>query len=112
MQEINFHNKTFQLLDNSANGKVDDQTVFKYQQQGDLVTADYHGGTVIYGKIIARLDGSTLQMLYHCYTVDKELKAGKATAKISLTTAGKIKLSLDWQWLDNQGSGSSTYIEI
>ena len=50
---VNFNNKTFLLVENSANGKVDFQTIFKYQQQGNLVTANYFGGNIQYGKIIA-----------------------------------------------------------
>jgi len=111
MKTINFNNKTFHLVDNSDNGKVNADTIFKYQQEGDLVTADYYGGSVIYGKIIAELQGDELHMLYNCYTSDKELKAGKAIAAISITKEGKIKLDLNWQWLESDKRGTSTYIE-
>ena len=52
-------------------------------------------------------------MLYQCLTVDNELKAGKALAKIRLTENGKIKLTLDWEWLDEENAkGRSEYLEI
>ena len=81
MDNYNFNNKTFVLLENSENGKVNSDTVFKYKQEGNIVTADYSGGTVIYGKIIAVLKGDVLDMLYQCVTTDNELKAGKAIAE-------------------------------
>lgn len=112
MSRINFNNKTFKLLANSNNGKVDSETIFKYRQEGDLVTADYQGGAIIYGKIIAQLQQDKLQMLYNCYTTDKELKSGKAIAHISITSTGKIKLVLNWEWIENHKTGTSTYIEI
>lgn len=112
MTKVNFNNKRFKLLDNSVNGKVDAQTIFEYQQEGNLVTADYKGGSVIYGKIIAQHCGDTLKMLYQCYTKEKELKAGKATATIIMTEENQIKLELNWQWLESNQEGSSTYIEI
>lgn len=52
-------------------------------------------------------------MLYQCLTTENELKAGKAIAKISTTKNGKLKLSLQWQWLNEVGDkGVSEYIEL
>ncbi|MEP7196094.1 MAG: hypothetical protein ABI851_06200 [Saprospiraceae bacterium] len=112
MNEINFNNKTFSLVENSENGKVNNETIFEYKQIGEIVTADYHGGTIQYGKIIAILKGSQLNMLYQCITTGNELKAGKAIADISLTENKKIKLKLNWEWLNNkEEKGVSEYIE-
>ena len=112
MSEINFNNKTFSLIENSENGKVNSETIFKYKQEGNLVTADYCGGTIRYGKIIAELKGNTLKMLYQCLTTDNELKAGKADAEISLTENNKIKLKLNWEWLgEKKDKGVSEYLE-
>ncbi|OEJ99224.1 hypothetical protein A8C32_08625 [Flavivirga aquatica] len=112
MSEFNFNNKTFSLIENSENGKVDSETIFKYKQEGHLVTADYYGGTIKYGKIIAHLSNNTLNMLYQCITTENELKAGKAIAQISLTKDNKMKLKLNWEWLgEKHESGISEYIE-
>lgn len=108
----NFNNKRFQLLENSENGETSPETTFYYKQDKNIVTADYRGGTILYGKIIAILENDLLNMLYQCVTTNKELKAGKAVAKISKIN-GKIKLSLNWEWLDSSASkGQSEYIEI
>lgn len=113
MSKFNFKNKKFALIQNSDNGQVNTETVFNYNQDGNLVTADYFGGTIKYGKIIAELKDNELNMLYQCLTTDNELKAGKALAQISLTENDKIKLSLDWEWLTNRSEkGNSEYIEI
>ncbi len=111
---MNFNNKTFSLLENSENGKVNSDTIFAFKQEGDLVTADYYGGSIQYGKIIAKLRAKDQQMdmLYQCLTVDGELKAGKALGHISLNDEGKIQLKLDWEWLgDKKDQGTSEYIE-
>jgi hypothetical protein len=111
--KFNFNNKRFALLENSENGQVSLETIFEYQQDNNLVTADYYGGSIKYGKIIADLQDDELYMLYQCLTTDKQLKAGKAKAKISLTKSGKIKLSLNWEWLTNGNEkGNSEYLEI
>ncbi len=112
MENISFNNKTFSLIENSQNGKTNSDTIFKYQQEGNLVTAEYFGGNIKYGKIIANLKDNKLQMLYQCLTTDNELKAGKAIANISLNENGKIKLTLNWEWLDGKKEkGTSEYIE-
>lgn len=113
MKHFDFNNKKFALVQNSDNGKVNTETIFEYKQDGNLVTADYVGGTITYGKIIADLQEDKLNMLYQCLTTGNELKAGKAIAQISLTENGKIKLKLDWEWLTNENNkGTSEYIEI
>ena len=113
MEPVNFNNRKFALIDNSSNGEVNTDTIFNYQQEGDLVTADYKGGSIEYGKIIGRLENDQLHMLYHCMTTDKVLKAGKAIADISYTYNGRIILTLDWEWLTEHGvSGTSSYMEM
>lgn len=111
--DINLHGKTFVLVENTENGKVNQETRFDYQQEGDLVTADYYGGTIKYGKIIAKRTAQQLDMRYQCLTTDGELKAGKAIAQIELDKHGKIRLKLNWQWLDKADeSGISEYVEL
>jgi hypothetical protein len=112
MSAFNFNNKTFYLLENSESGKVNVDTIFKYQQKENVVTADYSGGTIKYGKIIATLDNDILNMIYQCVTSENELKAGKAIAKVSFTKEHKIHLKLNWQWLNGKKEkGISEYLE-
>jgi len=112
MKDFNFNNKNFSLISNSEEGKVNADTIFEYKQNGNLITADYYGGTIQYGKIIGTLKENHINMLYQCLTTKNELKAGKAIAEISLTVDEKIKLKLFWEWLDGKGEkGVSEYLE-
>ena len=87
--------------------------MFFYKQKRDLVTTDYHGGTVQYGKIIALLKNDKLEMLYQCVTDEGQLKAVKALATVSFTESQKIRLKLNWEWITGEISrGNSEYIEI
>ena len=107
----NFDGKKFKLLANTENGKTTSETVFYYKQEGAIVTADYNGGTIRYGKIIGVLENDLLNMLYQCVTSEGELKAGKALARVS-SENGRLRLSLDWEWLNgDQSHGKSEYIE-
>ena len=111
MGGFNFNNKTFTLIENSQLGKANTKTKFEYKQDGDVVTEDYYGGLIKYGKMIAHLKADKLHMLYQCITTNNELKAGKAIANISLTQNNKIKLKLNWEWLEGDEKGVSEYIE-
>ncbi len=112
MDKIDFNNKTFSLVDNSEEGKASSDTIFNYHQEGNLVTADYYGGEIRYGKIIAQLRNEKLHMLYQCLTLDDELKAGKAIAEISFDQNHKMRLRLNWEWLENiPEKGTSEYLE-
>ena len=114
MKNINFHGKTFALLANSENGEVSTETLFLYKQDGELVTADYSGGTIRHGKLIAKQnENGDLEMVYNCLINDGELKSGKAHAKVSINSNEKVQLDLDWEWLDgDRTTGTSTYIEL
>lgn len=112
MSLVNFNNKTFSLVENSKNGTVTSKTIFKFKQDDNLVTADYSGGGIRYGKIVSKYENKMLHMLYQCLTEEGELKAGKAIAQISLNEKSKIRLELDWEWMgDTKQKGSSEYIE-
>ncbi|GAA3509901.1 hypothetical protein GCM10022393_23580 [Aquimarina addita] len=112
MISIDFNNKKFVLVENSEKGEVNSDTIFEYKQDGDLITAEYHGGTIRYGKIIAILKDKQLHMHYQCVTNSNELKAGKAMAAITLNPDNKIRLTLHWEWLDGSNEkGISEYIE-
>lgn len=113
MKNLNFNNKKFSLVQNSKTGKVSSETIFFFKQEKDLVTADYHGGQIRYGKIIALLQKEKLVLLYQCVTNGGLLKAGKAVAKVSYTKNQKIRLKMNWEWITGEISkGESEYIEI
>jgi len=79
----------------------------------NLILTVFGLASIKYGKIIALLNKDKLDMLYQCLTTDNQLKAGKAIANITVTENQKIKLSLDWEWLNgNKTSGKSEYIEL
>jgi hypothetical protein len=113
MKTYDLNNKRFVLVKNSENGLVNSETIFEYKQEGNLVTADYYGGMIRYGKIIARLENDQLQMSYQFMTIHDEVKAGKAISTLSKTENSKIKMKLNWQWLtEGQEQGVSEYNEI
>lgn len=110
-QQANLAGKTFILLQNSVHGSAISNTIERWKKEGEVLTAEYIGGAIVYGRIVGLQDGMKLNLLYHCLTVDNELKAGKARADISFAPGDKMRLDLDWEWLDTREKGHSIYIE-
>jgi hypothetical protein len=49
---MNYHNLIFRAVANSDNGEVTSQTTFHYRQEGQILTADYGGGSILEGMLI------------------------------------------------------------
>ena len=110
--EINFEGKTFLLVQNSNEGSSTIDTIFEYEQDGDLITAEYKGGSIKFGNIIGKVINQQLHLVYQCLTNDDELKSGQAIADISFTPDGNMQLQMNWQWLvPGKEEGTSQYIE-
>jgi hypothetical protein len=63
---MNYNNKTFRPVANTKNGETSSDTLFKYTQKDNIVTAKYSGGEILQGHLIGlvALDGS-IDMCYH-----------------------------------------------
>ncbi len=113
METIDLNNTCFALVENSAAGTVNKDTLFHYKQDGDLVSADYSGGTIRHGTITAKRDGDALEMLYQCTTTEGQLRAGRAEALIGRNADGRVTLQLEWEWLTDPGlKGRSSYVQV
>lgn len=111
---INLNKKTFKALSNSDNGEVDDNTVFYYSQEDNIISAEYRGGEIIKGNLIGKqLQDGRFDFVYHHINSDGDLKIGKCLSSATLVENAKIKLLEEWQWLSGDlSSGKSELIEI
>ena len=110
---INYDGRTFRSIENTDNGEVSGETVFHYHQKGDLVWAEYSGGSIVEGHLIASvLEDGRLEMRYHHLNMDGDLMAGKCLSTPTLREDGKIELAEKWQWFTGDRSkGASTVVE-
>ena len=111
---INYHNKIFRSITNSDNGQVTGDTEFHYQQSGDIVTAEYSGGQIVRGSLIAKiLPDYSLDMRYQHIDVDGYLQTGICQSKPEILENGKIRLHETWQWTSgDRSSGESVIQEV
>lgn len=103
--------KIFRSVTTTDNGEVGEDTIFHYHQSGNIVSADYSGGAIVVGHLIANvLANGQLDMRYHHINRDGEIMIGKCLSTPGLTDNGKLKFKEHWQWLS--GDMSSGYSEI
>lgn len=55
MTKINYDGREFASVQNSVSGEVSAKTVFHYHQKEDLVWAEYEGGEIVFGNLIAKV---------------------------------------------------------
>jgi hypothetical protein len=110
---MNLAGKTFRAIANSSNGTLNTDTTMTFVSEDESgILGFYAGGTIRSGQVVARrIDESTVEMLYHCVTVARELKAGRALARFTQTSDETLSMHLDWQWLTgDQSAGVSEWI--
>lgn len=105
--------KRFRSLSNTENGEVGAETVFHYHQQDSVVWAEYEGGEIVKGHLVAKvLPNGQLDMSYHHINRGGEIMIGKCLSTPEFTSNGKLKFKEEWQWLNgDKSSGSSEIIE-
>ncbi len=106
-------NKTFRIVLNEGPGaEVTGETTFHFRQQGAIVHADYWGGGVQFGKLLAVLEGQTLRQSYIQVNREGQFNAGHSQVQVELTEAGKIRLLDSWEWESQEGRGQAIIEEV
>ena len=109
---IHYDQKVFRSSSNTDNGDVDTETLFYYHQQGDIVWAEYAGGSVVRGSLIAKADSrGVLDMRYHHLNRNGELMTGVCRSVPELLPDGRIRLHESWQWTSGDGSSGQSVVE-
>ena len=109
---INYLNRRFVPVRNSANGVLSPEVVFHYQQTGRIVTCRYSGGRIVSGQFIALVDAEgRLDMRYHQVNDRDKLKTGVCRSTPELLPDGRIRLHEAWRWTSGDGSSGSSVLE-
>ena len=109
---LNYNNKIFRPVVNAANGEVSNDTVFYYKQVDNIVTADYSGGGIRLGHLIALVDtDGCLDMRYHQVNIRGELQTGTCRSVPEVLSDGRLRLHESWQWTSGDGSSGESVVE-
>lgn len=112
MKNINYNGKRFKSIQTSGNGEVNEETIFTCYQQGNMVWADYSGGEIIKGHLIAKVDeAGNLDMRYHHMNKNGEVMTGICKSRPEVLENGKIRLHEEWEWTCKDRSKGQSIIE-
>ncbi len=111
---FNYHNKFFRSSSSSSNAETSSDTIFKYEQRGNIISSSYSGGSVLKGHLIGLVsDDGKIEMRYHQVNTKGELRTGICRSTPELLESGKIRLHEEWEWTsEGGGSGTSTLDEM
>ncbi len=109
--EFSVDGRFFTAVENSESGEVSDMTVFGYHQKGNVIWAEYSGGSVVKGYLIGTMDEKhNLHFNYQHINVDGELKSGSCDSTPKMEN-GKLRFYEKWKWTMGE-EGTSVIEEI
>jgi hypothetical protein len=111
---INYNNRRFKPVSNSANGEVSNDMIFHYQQTDNILTCTYEGQHIASGQLIGLVDDKgCINMSYQQINAKGELMTGVCRSTPELMDNGKIRLHEQWQWTSgDQSKGESVLEEV
>lgn len=112
MTKFNYDKRVFKSVSNSETGEVSAETRFYYRQEKTHVWAEYSGGEIVRGFLLAKVatDGS-LDMRYQHLNKNGELMTGKCLSTPEILASGKIRLYEKWQWTCGDFSAGESIVE-
>lgn len=111
---LDYHNRKFAGVTNTANGQVSGDTIFHYQQHGHLLTGSYQGGAIRQGQLMGIVhEDMSLEFVYHHLDIQGTLRSGHCVSVPEILPDGRIRLHERWVWdYGGEGEGQSIVEEI
>ncbi len=104
--------KLFRSVTSTSNGEVSGDTLFHYHQQDNLVWAEYSGGSILKGFLLATVQpDNSLDMRYQHVNTRGELMTGICQSIPEWLADGRIRLHEQWQWTSGNCSMGRSVIE-
>ncbi|MEM9599846.1 MAG: n-acetylglutamate synthase [Pseudomonadota bacterium] len=103
---IDYTGRLFRAVSPSDAGDVTSDTLFRYDQRGNVLMGTYSGGDIEFGSLLGKIrpDGA-LTFLYQHVTKSGLLRSGRCDSRPEILPNGKIRLHEDWQWTSGLGAG-------
>jgi len=109
---MNYNNKIFRPIQSSENAETTEETVFKYKQDGQILTSEYSGGHIQKGHLLGLVDKKgNIEMRYHQINKKGELMTGVCFSKPEIMQNGKVRLNEKWEWTSGDKSQGKSILE-
>lgn len=110
---INFNDILMNVPETDADGVVNSETIFKFSQTNNTVTAEYSGGKIEKGFLIGSLNDDELNFSYCQKQMDGKLDYGESKCEILKDDSGKLILIEYFEWKSRPGiKGKNVFREM
>ena len=111
--KYNFNNKKLRItLIEGPYNEVNEETIFHFHQENNMIWAEYSGGKVKRGRLIGLINGNKLNHHYIQVNSKDELNSGEGSSIIQVNDDGKLQIVEEWEWKSQEGKGKSVMTEI
>ena len=109
---FNYDGRIFRSVTNSTGGDVSALTVFHYHESANVVWAEYEGGKVVKGMLLATKAASgELDARYQHINVTGKLMTGICHSVPKQLPDGRYRLRESWQWTCGDCSTGESVVE-
>lgn len=109
--DLNYEDKKFVTTMNSENGDLDDNTLFHYHQNENVIWATYSGGKILKGNLVGTISPEgELDFYYQHINEANELRKGKCHSVPHILENGKIELHEEWELLSGEKAKGTSIV--
>lgn len=103
MNNVNFDQLKMNVVETASNGAVNEQTIFHFQQNGNIVTAKYSGGGVNRGFLAGKVENNLLGFKYAQQHADGNIYGGKSKCEMIFKSGQITELIENFKWEAGKG---------
>lgn len=111
-QPFEFDGKTMNAPVTAPNGVINAETIFQFEQEGELITAEYAGGGVKMGYLIGKMVGGKFEFQYTQMDQSGRLDGGHSLCDLEQTEDGRIRIIEHFEWSTQEGKGTNVIEEL
>ena len=109
---LNLNRRRMHVVSTDQNGEVNIDTIFEFEQNGNIVSARYAGGKIRIGYLVGKINENNLEFRYAQANIHDHLDGGQSNCEIKMADNGKLQLIEHFQWSSREGSGTNVYEEL
>ena len=109
---INLDGMIMNAVETDENGVIGVDTIFKFKQRGESVSAEYAGGKIRQGYLVGINSGPTLVFRYCQLETDGTLNGGESKCRLEMGDNGLVRIVEKFEWESRPGDGKNIIQEL
>lgn len=110
--KISLNNIVMNVVHTDGIGVVNKDTYFHFNQEENIVTANYSGGGITKGFLIGIMNNNKLEFRYAQLQTDGKLDGGYSNCEVNILEDGRVQVVEHFQWESREGTGTNVFEEV